>query len=378
MNEEMEPLFFLHSSDHHIGKIFRGLPPEKGRLLRESLKNVLEQCVNLIEKEGIPFWFIAGDFVEVEYLDSSTLRWMNEKLARLKRTRIFISPGETDCVSSFVYSSSLLPENVHIFLHPDFEEIHWKGVNIYGRGCADPAEPFPFGFQVKDPEAINILLFHGSDATSVEEESLCFPFTPEQLLKTGSSYIALGHLHTGRNVLHPPRMAVYPGSPVMLSFLERGEHGVILGKIENHQISTQRLNLGGRNWHRHTLKITPLEPASRVFFRLTENLQEARQEDILHLTLEGERNPDEPLPVEEWQSSLKSKFFEVLIREDTAPGYHLEALRKEHSLRGQLVRQYIETLRDVSSPDEEALLREGLLCALQNLERKAIPSHEIP
>jgi len=374
----MEPLLFLHSSDHHIGKIFRGLPPEKGSLLRENLKNVLEQCVNLIEKEGILLWFIAGDFVEAEYLDTPTLRWMNEKLASLKRTRIFISPGESDPVSSFMYSSSSLPENVHIFRRPDFEAVNWKEICIYGRGCADPAEPFPVGFQVKDPEAINILLFHGSDATSVEEESLCFPFTPEQLLKTNSSYVALGHLHTARNVLQSQRIALYPGSPMMLSYQERGEHGIILGRIENHQISTQHLALRGRNWIRKTLKITPLEPASDVFTHLTENLQDARQEDILHITLEGERNPDELLPVEEWQLSLKSKFFEVLLKDNTAPGYHLEALRKEQSLRGQLVRQYVETLQEVSSGDEGALLREGLLCALQNLEIKGSSPDETP
>ena len=63
---------------------------------RLEQRKVMKDIVEYIKSENIPYFFIAGDLYEQEYIKKSTIEYINNLFQEIENTKIFISPGNHD------------------------------------------------------------------------------------------------------------------------------------------------------------------------------------------------------------------------------------------------------------------------------------------
>ena len=82
--------------------------------------------------------------------------------------------------------------------------------------------------QIEDKSKINILITHCDLDGAKNNDTRYNPVSKTMLHSLGFDYVALGHIHKRMQ----DEEIVYPGSLVSLGFDELGQHGMILGEID--------------------------------------------------------------------------------------------------------------------------------------------------
>ena len=223
---------FIHTADIHFDSPFATLAG-KGKFAQErrlEQRKVMKEMVEYIKENNIPYFFIAGDLYEQDYIKKSTVEYVNQLFTEIPNTKIFITPGNHDpYIKNSFYKQFKWSENVHIFTN-EIEVVEDENVDIYGYGFNDfymakKSNPI----HIKNKQKINILITHGSLDSGIDENREYNPLTTKELRELGFDYVALGHIHkpdyVGKNI-------VYPGSPISLGFDELGDRGFIAGNID--------------------------------------------------------------------------------------------------------------------------------------------------
>ena len=229
---------FIHIADVHFDAPFtvlnsRGLADER----RLEQRSAFKQVIDYIKENSIPYLFISGDLFENEYVKNSTIEYINKLFLTISDTKIFIVPGNHDpYLKNSYYSKYSFPENVKIFTS-ELEKIEDGEINIYGYGFDDfYMKSNQKNIQIEDKSKINILITH-CDLDGAKNNDIRYnPVSKTMLHSLGFDYVALGHIHKRMQ----DGEIVYPGSLVSLGFDELGQHGMILGEIDE---STKELSL---------------------------------------------------------------------------------------------------------------------------------------
>ncbi|MDP2919713.1 MAG: DNA repair exonuclease [Dehalococcoidia bacterium] len=200
------PCRILHTADLHIA-----FPEDKAC-------RSLEAVVNLAIKSRADLMLIAGDLFDHNRIEEKVLEFVREQFRRLP-IPITVLPGNHDClVPGSVYSKTEFWEdcrNLHVFRSAETLDLPYLDVSIRGKpidthyGDVRPLEDMP---PVKHDGAWNIVMAHGY---FVGTESPLFPsyhITEEDIARTESDYVALGHVPVFRCVCDSPA-AYYSGSP---------------------------------------------------------------------------------------------------------------------------------------------------------------------
>lgn len=368
-------LNLLHTADHHLGLRFKNLPSAVGNRRRQDLLDNFLLCAQTAEKNDCSIWLIAGDLFEEEFADSRLMKFLASVFAGLKATRVFLVSGNHDPYHpNSPYRVFSFPDNVTVFTEPKFESVVVNGVRVYGRAYVPGENAFPEGFQVEDPKAFNVLLFHGTDKTHTWEEGEYCPFLPSQLKASGADYVALGHIHKPHTVMDRQPLAVYPGSPEPTRFGETGDRGgCLLSVSPRKEIQLKRLKLAKRRYIEKQVGVKVDHSTDDLRKALTEALAAAAPEDVVRLTFAGELDPDTELPLDSWLQELTPQYFFLDLEDETTPGYNLAVLKEQRSLQGKLVKKYADLSQAATTEDERSLLREALSYALMALEGRELP-----
>lgn len=241
----------LHLGDLHIGKSVCDFN------MIEDQKYILEQVLDLIEKQGIDAVLIAGDVYDRSIPSEEAVRLLDWFLCRLadRNTETFLISGNHDSEERLHFGSSLFEANkIHISAKYDGtipKRVLWDAfgrVNIY-------LLPFVRASQVRyfypgenitsyedavktalahgdiDPSERNILVAHQFVAGKSEEPRLggsegAATINVGTIEKVGVDcfddfdYVALGHIHSPQKI---GRDSVrYSGSPLKYSLSEAG------------------------------------------------------------------------------------------------------------------------------------------------------------
>ena len=130
---------FIHTADIHFDSPFATLAG-KGKFAQErrlEQRKVMKEMVEYIKENNIPYFFIAGDLYEQDYIKKSTVEYVNQLFTEIPNTKIFITPGNHDpYIKNSFYKQFKWSENVHIFTN-EIEVVEDENVDIYGYGFND-------------------------------------------------------------------------------------------------------------------------------------------------------------------------------------------------------------------------------------------------
>ena len=210
---------FVHAADIHLDSPLLGLeshdeaPVETIRgATRIALTNLVDFCI----KEEVAFLLIAGDVYDGDWKSSETGRFFLRQMNRLATTNppipVYLIKGNHDAAS--VISREMIIPSVTTFPHhkPTTQTLPEIQVAIHGQSYAksEVNEDLSLGYPAPITGMFNIGLLHTS-ATGREGHDRYSPCNPNDLVRKGYDYWALGHIHK-REVLHEHPHIVFSGN----------------------------------------------------------------------------------------------------------------------------------------------------------------------
>lgn len=361
-------LTFLHAADLHLDSPFRALSPEQAAERREEQRQLLARLADAARQADI--LLLSGDLFDGQRARPETLRVLYELLDELD-AEVFLSPGNHDpYVDTSPYGKLQWPSHVHIFSSPTPERVELPQLNavVYGSAFTAPYRmdsPLE-GFHAEDDDCYKIGCLH-ADPTSAN--SRYAPITLQQIAASGLDYLALGHIHAASGLKRVGRTYyAWPGCPEGRGFDETGEKGVYLGELDERGVQLEFIPLARRRYLTPSLDVTDKNPeeAVRTF------LHTARPEDILRLTLIGERSPEAEPNLTALTALLSSYFYSAAIYDNTTLSQALWSRTEENTLTGLFLRAMRQRL-DNAAREEIPMLERAVRFGLAALEGKEEP-----
>jgi len=148
-------------------------------------------------------------------------------------------------------------------------------------------------------------------------------------------YVAMGHIH--KTNFDANKKIVYSGSTISFGFDELGEHGMIVGEIENKDVRLEFVELDERLFTKYELNVENLFEKEEIVEKI--NNLDLIEQDMYEIVLVGNReieiNARDILKLIEKKNVLK-------VKDCTKLKYDIEEIAKENNLRGIFVREIIK------------------------------------
>lgn len=347
---------FIHMADMHLDCAFQTLANNSilAQERRLEQRQVMKQIVEYIKQNNIPYFFIAGDLYEQEYIKKSTIEYINNLFQQIPNTKIFITPGNHDpYIKNSFYKQYNWSKNVFIFTS-NLQCIECEDVDIYGYGFNDfYMENNYHEIPIKNKNKINILITHGNLDSGADEQKAYNPLTSKELKKLEFDYIALGHIHKKSYNDYPNQKIVYPGSTISIGFDELGPRGVIQGEINNKtkELNTQFIPIEAKTFEEQTINISDLNSEEDLIEEInTTNFDENKYYKII---LTGKRS----FSLSENQILELVKKPNILkIKNHTQAKYDINEISTQTSLKGLFAKRILEQINTQTNPVEQQKL----------------------
>lgn len=355
---------FVHMADIHFDRPFVNLSSKEngGELRRLEQRKAFRKVIEYIKQNKIEYFFISGDLYEQNSVKKSTIDFINQQLAEIPDTRVFIAPGNHDpYLKNSYYQQYSWNSNVTIF-GPKFEKIELEECDIYGFGfgdyyCQDCGIET---LTIENPKKTNILVIHATlDGANIEDKQ--YNSISKRILKEkGFDYIALGHIHIPND--KEEKEIVYPGSTVALGFDELGQHGVIVGEINNKELMTEFLVIDEEEFLEKEIDISSIFSKEELIELL--NQQDFKENQFVKIVLVGSRQF-------EIDSYLIEKLIEnehmIRIKDKTKIAYPLQEIALQTNLKGLYVKQMLQQLEG-KNEEEKKIIEKAIEIGLEALQ----------
>lgn len=354
---------FVHIADMHFDTSFSQINDNNlGTSRRLDQRKIFKKVIDFIKENDIDYLFIAGDFYEHKYIRESTIDYINKLFKTIENTKIFITPGNHDpYIKNSFYNKYAWNKNVHIF-NEDITYVEDEDIRIYGYGFNDfyYTNPAIDNFELEDPSKTNILITHAT-LNGSNNVDLQYNAIPKNVLaRAGFDYVALGHIHKSNYGLG--EKIVYPGSTISMGFDEPGEHGMIVGEIENKVLTTAFIPLDESEFKIIETDISQIVSIEELSEQL--NSMELIDNNFYEVYLVGSRKFEIDL------YNLKKLIYRnniIKIKNKTKIDYNLEEISRENTLKGLFVKEIMSRL-DSEEYDKE-VVEQALEIGLEILEK---------
>lgn len=379
----MNSLKFLHFSDLHLDLPFSSLGPglEVPSERRQDLLYVFDRIIDLARKEAVDIILISGDLYEHNYVKKSTIHYINRRFSEIPQIKVFIVPGNHDPnVSSSYYKNFEWSKNVFI-LSEDRPKIVLDELNtcVYGVGFESFHEVKSLlkGIETADKKRINLLLVHGTVDMNFKK-NIYNPVSSKELASLNMDYVALGHFHKRLEDIGQRGYIYNPGSPEALGFDEEGEHGVFVGRIDFVSDNEKNLHVnfiktGKREYSFKEIKSDCFESDTQIIDMIGSEIEpDEAKESLIHITLKGYTAQGYSINTLNIGEALKDRFFYVVIKNETIPGYDIEELSNEPGLMGLFVRKMLSLINNACTEKEKYLLMKSMQYGIEALEQGSV------
>ena len=273
---------FVHIADVHLDTPFKTISDRAdiGIERRLEQREALKKVVNYIKENNIEYLFISGDLYDQEYIRESSISFLNDLFKQIPNTNIYIAPGNHDpYLKNSFYATYAWTDNVKIFTNT-VEKVENNEVNIYGYGfnSFEMDNNQLENINIDDEDKVNILITHGD-----LNDSKYNPIKLNDLKQKGFDYVALGHIHKRDDNTN----IVYPGSLISLGFDELGEHGMIVGEIENKELNKKFIKVDEREFVEYELDVSNILSEEELIEKIN-NIKEENK--LFKIILVGYRN----------------------------------------------------------------------------------------
>ncbi len=354
---------FVHIADMHFDTSFTQISnTEVGAIRRLDQRKIFKKIIDFIKANNIEYFFIAGDLYEHKYIKESTIEYINSLFKEIETTKVFITPGNHDpYLKNSFYNKFNWNKNVYIF-NSKITKVELEDVNIYGYGFDD----FYYtnneidNFNIDEKNKINILITHGTLNGTDNVEKQYNAISKNTLERIGFDYVALGHIH--KSNYSESKNIIYPGSTIAMGFDELGKHGMIVGNIENGDVTTEFINLDDSEFKILNIDISNMNSMDDIADKL--NQIELDNYNFYEIYLEGNRNFE--LDILTLKKMINQKNI-IKIKNKTKADFNLEQISNENTLKGLVVKEILERM-DNGNEDNE-LLQQSLEIVLEILDK---------
>ena len=358
---------FVHVADIHFDSPFINLSDREnlGDIKRLEQRKVFKKVIEYIKENAVDFLFIAGDLYEQQYIRKSTIEYINELFKEIPNTKIYISPGNHDpYIKNSYYNQFKWNDNVYIF-SSTFKRATSDKVYIYGYGC-DYFYRTDCGIEnleIEDKNKTNILVIHSTiDGANLEEKQ--YNSIPRRVLEEkGFDYVATGHIHKLDYNTYPNQKIVYPGSLISLGFDELGEHGMIVGEIqEDKQLKIQFVPLSEDNFEEIEFDVTDIISKDELIEKI--NDLDIQNNQLIKVILTGKRN----FEIDRYEIyKLLTNERIIKIRDHTRIEYDLEKIANNHTLKGLFAKEILKE-KENAGEEELTIIEKAVEIAFEALE----------
>jgi DNA repair exonuclease SbcCD nuclease subunit len=360
----------LHAADVHLDRAYSGtgMTSSIASARRQELRDAFRRFIDEALEIRVDAVTIGGDLYEHERSTLDTGNFLRQQFERLGPVPVLIATGNHDpYLPDSLYKRIDWPANVNIFREPQFRSVQLAdGVTIWGAGhnAPDVRQNLLDGLRVPDG-GIHVLLFHGSDLSSVPEgKPVHCGFRPEDIERTGAHFALLGHYHSAK----VRERFAYPGSLEALDFSEAGDHHALRLDIDGTIISTQLVPIGRARYTTERVDVTPMTSSEELRTAIA-SLGEPGA--IVRVVLEGDLQPEVDLDITALYNACVERFQFLDLVDRTHPAWRLEEIAEESTTKGAFVRLMqarIESL--IGEPAEVAEM--ALALGLQAFERREV------
>ena len=339
---------FVHIADMHFDMPFTLLSTkaDMGEIRRVDQRKAFKKMIEYIKENNIPYLFIAGDLYEQEYIRESTIEYINKLFEEIPNTKIFITPGNHDpYLKNSYYNKFNWAPNVKIF-NSKIEKVELEDVDIYGFGfddfyCYDSGID---NFEIENKNKTNILIIHSSLAGARDDEKNYNVISEKTFKEKGFDYVALGHIHK-RNMSENTNI-IYPGSPISLGFDELGEHGMIVGNIENNKLNLEFIKLDEKEFIEEELNISDIKTIEELIEKI--NNLNILENKFYKIILIGKRNFE--INIIKLNKLIENKNI-IKIKNKTKINYELNEIANDVTLKGIFAKEMLNKLENTEDKE---------------------------
>lgn len=344
---------FIHTADFHLK-----MNPEKdyewSKDRKREIYGTFEKIVLGAAEQGAELLLIAGDLFH-EQPRIRDLREADSVFGRIPAVHVVIIAGNHDYIRpGSAYNDFTWSPNVTFLASDRPESVYFEDINteVYGFSYHDRMvrEDRTEGLKPANPSRINILMVHGGTAEDV-------PFDTKALENSGFDYVALGHIHKageiGRNVR-------YCGSPEPLDRNETGEHGYILGEIDDKEhgnLQVSFVKAAQRQYFHESITVNPDMTQYLLKERIAGLIEEKGTGNYYCIELTGRRAPETVFETEDLPRNVLS------VTDNTVPNYDFDRLQAENS--DNVIGMFIASVRN--SGEDAQVVEKALYYGLEAL-----------
>lgn len=368
-------LSFIHTADVHLDAPLHTLS-ELYELRQDDFRKTMRAIRDLVLDRQVDFWLIAGDLLEYHGGRRSTALFLRDLFASVAPVPVCIAPGNHDPwhADSF-YQTLDWPGNVHWFT-PEWGayEFPEKSCVVYGWGFPQahvyesPLSSFPGKL---DGYRYHLMVVHGSLLSKEAGEHHPYaPMTLQELADTGMDYVALGHIHKPGQFMHPVKkspLAAYPGSPEGLNTKEEGARCVLYGEMnEAGSVALEAVPVGQRQIRKLEIGLDGAETMEQLILHLEQRLADERSENMLYVTLTGERAAHFTPSTAVLQQRF-SRFFLFQVTDQTWPDVDADKLMADGGVWGKWLAKLAEREEQAVDEAERDIIRQSRREALARI-----------
>ncbi len=354
---------FLQMADMHFDSPFANLNKNGlGEARRLEQREVFKKIINYISENEIEYLFICGDLYEQQYVRKSTIEFINNQFKSIPDTKVFMVPGNHDpYLQNSYYNRFTWNDNVTIFDSTVKKIDLTDTIDLYGYGFDDfyLKTDVLSTINVENEEKINILLTHGCVDGGTAEDREYNPMTSKEIRGSKFDYIALGHIHKRES----GEKYAYTGSCISLGFDELGEHGVLLGEVDeiSKKVTTHFIQMDPKEFIEYELDITDINSQEDLIEKI--NTIEIQENNYYKIILIGDRNFE--IKTNEIIKYINSKNI-IKIKDSAKIKQNIEEISKENTLKGIFIRKLKELIDD--NPEQKDLIQKAMEIGLDNME----------
>ena len=334
----------VHAGDFHIGVSLSHLGTNTGKMRSDEIRQALKRTVEFCKENSVDALIITGDLFDNFKATKADSEFVKNTLSSLSPINAYIICGNHDymCADSPYAKENYFSDNVHIF--PCYEssfEIPEKNTVLWGKSYDKASTEPSFDSCVFDENKINILLLHGD----MTEGSSFNIISKSTLSSIPAAYAAFGHIHAGEVFSAGNVKCAYCGTPEGHSFKDNGATGIICAEISESETKIEQIDFSLRKYHTISFDITG--KTEQDIINGVKSLTNPM--DFFSVTFTGEYSESSAPDISYIQDLLSKDLHYIEIADDSFPGYDLDAIEQEESLRGAFLRE----LRETTASEEE-------------------------
>lgn len=350
---------FVHIADMHFDAPFTTLGKfDLGNKRRLEQREIFKKVIDYISTNKINYLFICGDLYEHEYVKQSTIEYINNLFKEIPNTKIYIVPGNHDPkVKDSYYNKFNWNKNVIIF-GEDVTKISEGEADIYGFGFNNfyMQHSKLDEIKIENQNKINILLTHGAIDASSKEDMQYNPMPKRELKALGFDYIGLGHIHKPSYKDEQNQTIIYPGSLISLGFDELGNHGMIIGEInENKKLEIDFVKVDNKEFIEEEIDVTNMTSQEELIQILNERNYE--KDKYYKIILIGKRSFE--ITPSEILKNIQNQII-IKIKDNTILKVDLQELANQNNLKGIFVKNMLEKVNEENYEDIIRAIEIGL------------------